>query len=141
MSFVGRQDNGFMDLVVQYVAALSDGTMEMPMITTKQQDPCWILLHSMRLLPSSSQRPGRDCRYNLICNSKCRDEASNGFKTPNLLFTLCLLHKKGFSKLPWEVSMSAEDAARKLGSFLGLGYLAPASVINLDVDQARAHII
>ena len=37
--------------------------------------------------------------------------------------------------------MSAEDAARKLGSFLGLDYLAPASVINLDVDQASPHII
>ena len=32
--------------------------------------------------------------------------------------------------------MSPEDAAKKLRSFLGLDYLAPASVINLDMDQA-----
>ena len=42
---------------------------------------------------------------------------------------------QGFAKLPWEVSMSPESAAKKLGSFLGLPDLVPASVLNLDVDQ------
>jgi hypothetical protein len=45
------------------------------------------------------------------------------------------LTMQGFAKLPWEVSMSPESAAKKLGSFLGLPDLAPASVLNLDVDQ------
>ena len=45
---------------------------------------------------------------------------------------------QGFAKLPWEVSMSSEDAAKTLGKFLGVPDLQPASVLNLDVQQVRA---
>ena len=44
---------------------------------------------------------------------------------------------QGFAKLPWEVSMSSEDAAKTLGKFLGVPDLQPASVLNLDVQQVR----
>lgn len=40
-----------------------------------------------------------------------------------------------FAKLPWEVSMSKEDAAKTLGSYLGISALEPAAVLNLDRDQ------
>lgn len=45
---------------------------------------------------------------------------------------------RDFAKLPWEVSLTAEDAAKVLGTFLGAPNLEPASVLNLDVDQVHA---
>jgi len=44
---------------------------------------------------------------------------------------------RDFAKLPWEVSMSKEEAAKVLGSYLGLRDLEPATVLNLDVDQVH----
>lgn len=45
---------------------------------------------------------------------------------------------RDFAKLPWEVAMTAEDAAKTLGIFLGAPNLEPASVLNLDKDQVHA---
>uniref|UniRef100_A0A6T8S9D1 Radical SAM core domain-containing protein n=1 Tax=Chlamydomonas leiostraca TaxID=1034604 RepID=A0A6T8S9D1_9CHLO len=45
---------------------------------------------------------------------------------------------RDFAKLPWEVSMTPEEAAKVMGSFLGLPNLEPNTVLALDVDQVHA---
>jgi biotin synthase len=42
-----------------------------------------------------------------------------------------------FAKLPWEVSMTKEQAAKVLGSYLGVPDLPPATVLALTTDQTH----
>mmetsp|Transcript_30721 Transcript_30721/g.91052 ORF Transcript_30721/g.91052 Transcript_30721/m.91052 type:complete len:721 (-) Transcript_30721:2123-4285(-) len=45
---------------------------------------------------------------------------------------------KGVKQLPWEVAMTAEDAAKGLGSFLGASDIQPAAVLDLTKEQIHA---
>jgi len=49
-------------------------------------------------------------------------------------------HLKGVAKLPWEVDMPPEKAAKTLGTYLGMPALEPAAVLDLNKDTLT-HIL